>query len=545
MPAAATIPQTLITDTAALPEFPDDPRKWNGWSNYQSDNLYDRLCLDARTNPSDRQIQQHYNALLYWWQKKLPLKNQPANPMAQLLGRGLDEASRYLAQAQVQLLDPERRRQLDEQLAAAEQEETLTEFSKYIAFSIKDGALTAEAEANLLEFGQQSGLSDEHIAACIAEAIRQNNARRVPAEPEPLDEEEVFSESDGAEPENEFHRILQLSEVNMGSATESVRRLLTNVAHNLGIDIEIAEDLLDEYLDQEELAICQKKRISLAGRTAPAAAAAAAPPQQPIRIIVPKTQPGRLPPVFVNPVGGSMVPIPAGDFVMGSDAIDAAPNEQPLTPVRLSQFFISKHPVTNAQYEQFDPGHRRKRMPGASDNHPVAYVTGLEAIKFSEWLCAKDGRPYRLPTEAEWEYAARGGDGRKYPWGNHDRRSDLANFADASTTFPWRETRLSDGYPETSPVGAFPRGASPFGIEDMAGNVWEWCLDYLRPLPGTPKHNPRAAGSSGGKQVHRGGSWKSRFSNLRTTARAANAPNYCCNDLGFRIVCETGRAESR
>jgi formylglycine-generating enzyme required for sulfatase activity len=240
-----------------------------------------------------------------------------------------------------------------------------------------------------------------------------------------------------------------------------------------------------------------------------------------------------------------MIPIPAGEFVMGSDAADAAPNEQPLTPVRLSHFFIAKHAVTNAQYEKFDPSHIRKRMPGAGDNHPVVYVTALEAAKFTEWLCGRDGKSYRLPTEAEWEYAARGGDGRKYPWGNQEGRSDLANFADASTTFPWRETRLSDGYAELSPVGAFPRGASPFGIEDMAGNVWEWCLDYLRPLPGTPKQNPRAGGSSGGKQVHRGGSWKSRFSNLRTTARAANMPTYCCNDLGFRIVCETERGESR
>jgi formylglycine-generating enzyme required for sulfatase activity len=368
----------------------------------------------------------------------------------------------------------------------------------------------------------------------------------VPAETAPVVEEKSSAEPASGPPEEEFRRILRLSEVNMGSATESVRRLLANIATNLGITVEIAEDVLDEYLDQEELALCQK-RAAGPKRPVPAVPAAAAPPSptQPIRIIIPKTEPGRLPPEFINPVGGAMVPIPAGEFVMGSDAEDAAPNEQPLTPVRLSRFFMSKHPVTNAQYERFDPGHRQKRMPGAGDNHPVVYVTAVDANKFTEWLCGRDGRSYRLPTEAEWEYAARGGDGRKYPWGNQDRRSDLANFADASTTFPWRETRLSDGYAESSPVGAFPRGASPFGIHDMAGNVWEWCLDYFRPLPGTPKQNPRAGGSSGGKQVHRGGSWKSRFSNLRTTARAGNAPGYCCNDVGFRIVCEPERGESR
>ena len=538
------MPETIATKPAAAPapEFPDDPRKWDGWSNYRAENAYARLCLDPRANPTDEQIQQHCAVLLQWWQKKLPLKSQPSNPLTQLLGRGIDEASRYLVQARVELLDPQRRQTLDEALAAAAQKEAQVEFAKYVAFSIKDGVLAAEAEANLLEFGQHNGLTEEQALACINKEVWRKSARRAARDEAPAREEPTSSDA----AEEEFLRIVRLSEVNMTSATDSVRRLLGTIAHNLGLDLQSAEDLLDDYLEEEELALCnERERVdrvvvqALTAQVPPAVAAAG-----PIRITINKTEPSRLPARVANPIGAQMLLIAEGEFVMGSDAPDAAPNEQPLTPVKLSQFYISRHPVTNAQYEQFDPTHRGKRMPGAGDDHPVVYVTSLDAVKFTQWLGQKDGKKYRLPTEAEWEFAARGTDGRKYPWGNHDGCADLANFADASTTFPWRDTRLNDGYAGSSPVGAFPHGASFFGVEDMAGNVWEWCIDFLQPLAGTPKLNPRGAGA-GSKRVYRGGSWKSRFSNLRATARASNAPNYSCNDLGFRIVCECGRAELR
>src|ERR1700719_3485520 len=116
-------------------DFPDDPLKWDGWSKYKSDNPYERLCLDPKTAPGDEEIQQHCTALLQWWQKKLRLKNQPSNPLAQLLGRGLEEAGGCLVQARMQLLDPERRLQIDRELAAQAEQEALAEFSMYVAVS--------------------------------------------------------------------------------------------------------------------------------------------------------------------------------------------------------------------------------------------------------------------------------------------------------------------------------------------------------------------------------------------------------------------------
>lgn len=125
---------TVKCETTFPLPLPDDPRKWDGWSKYKSPNLYERLCLDPRANPSNELIEEHCRELLRWWQKKLPLKNQPSNPLAQLLRPGLDESSRYLTQARVELLDPERRRAMDGELAARAEEEAVAEFHKYPDF---------------------------------------------------------------------------------------------------------------------------------------------------------------------------------------------------------------------------------------------------------------------------------------------------------------------------------------------------------------------------------------------------------------------------
>ena len=561
-----------MPDAPAKPlvAFPDDPMKWDGWSNYRAENPYERLCLDASTRPDNDQIEEHCTVLLRWWQKKLPLKSQPSNPMAQLLGRGIDEAPKFLVQARVQLLDPARRRQIDDELTTQAEEETLAEFSNFVAFSVAGKVLTADAETILVEFGQSHGLSEEQARACIDEQLQKKNARR--AAPAPPPPEATRRPRTKGESEMEFHRILGLSNLDLGDATRQVREIFIRIAENLGIDLERAEDLLDEYLDLESCggtaatsqpsAVRAKpapiiKRVQAATRpaappqripvpapqpTSPPASVPAVPPVQPVAAAVAvavAVAASTSPPVFTNALGAPMMLIPAGEFIMGSDAADAAPNEQPLTPVTMSEFYMSRYLITNAQYELFDPSHRRKRLAGAADDHPVVHVTSLEAVKFCHWLSQRDGKTYRLPTEAEWEYAARGTDGRKYPWGNAERRGDLANFADASTTFAWRDPLIHDGYAETSPLGAFPRGTSPFGIEDMAGNVWEWCLDFFQPLSGTAKRNPRGL-VSGAMRIYRGGSWKSRFSNLRATVRSSNAPNYASNDVGFRIMCDCG-----
>jgi formylglycine-generating enzyme required for sulfatase activity len=521
--------------------LPDDPGKWDGWSKYKSPNFYERLCLDPRANPSNELIEEHCRELMRWWQKKLPLKNQPSNPLAQLLRPGLDESSRYLTEARVELLDPDRRQKVDSELAAQANEQAVIEFHKYLTFALANGVLTADEEKSLHRFGAEHGLTAEQITAYIDAELKDSGAQRVvanaPAPPPPAAATGARREArarrqKSMDPKQDFLRMLRLSGLDSDAMADETRDAFVNMAENLGIELDEAEDLVDQYLDEAD-------KMSDPGALPPPSPAVD--PAEPIAAddasATPEPDDRTRFANYVNSVECPMFFVPSGEFVMGSEALEAGPTERPLTKVTLSRFYMSRFPITNAEYEQFDPGHARKRAPGAGDRHPVVYVSSLDAIKFCQSLSARERKKYRLPTEAEWEYAARGTDGRKYPWGNHAGRGDLANFADRNTVFAWSDREIDDGYAESSPVGAFPFGASPFGLEDMAGNVWEWCLDFMEPYRGTPKVNPKGA-PNGAKRVYRGGSWKSRFNSLRATARGSNMPNYSCNDLGFRIVCE-------
>ena len=526
--------------------LPDDPQKWDGWSKYKSPNLYERLCLDPRANPSNEIIEEHCRELLRWWQKKLPLKNQPSNPLAQLLRPGMEESSRYLTQAKVELLDPARRRVMDNELAVQAQEEAVAEFHKYLTFAIADGILTAAQEKNLLQFGAEHGLTQEKMLSYIDAELADSGAQRAQPPPAPDPRTVARARRRGSlNPKEDFLRMLRLSGLDSDTITDDQRDAFVNMAENLGIDLGEAEDLVDDYLKEaDKLANPDAgpeppPRVVVA-QTAQAPAVAAPAVESPAALEVnsaSETQERAQFINFQNSLGGQMLFVPSGEFVMGSEAAEAAPNEKPVTRMTLSRFYLSRHLVTNGEYEQFDSSHSRKRAPGAEDRHPVVYVSSLEALRFCQWLSTRERKKYRLPTEAEWEYAARGVDGRKYPWGNHEGRGDLANFADRNTVFAWSDRDIDDGYPESSPVGAYPLGASPFGMEDMAGNVWEWCLDFYEPYRGTPKVNPRGP-TAGAKRIYRGGSWKSRFNSLRATARGSNLPSFSCNDLGFRIACE-------
>jgi formylglycine-generating enzyme required for sulfatase activity len=546
----------------ALPTpIPDNPLRWEGWRSYNSEDLYARLCLSYDSNPSPDQIENNCRQLLVWWQKKLPLKNQPSNPLSQMLRAGLDEAPAYLAEARTKLLDPAARAQFDQLLHSQIVEEALGEFKKLLAFALGSNQLRDEDEHRLYERGRGLGLTRDVMVATIEAELARTGAERLaasipvslapapsvaaPAAVAPM----AYPPTESQDPAGEFRRMLRLSKLCLDGddMTDDQRDALCNMGESLGLTGGQAEDLIDEYLDE----MSNLPPVPVAATARPGAPKPAAPvpakKAEPVQAAAPKetinTSPlGRAQerlkyPSFTNAAGIEMLLVPSGVFFMGSNAKDAAPQEQPVTQVSLSCFYLARFPVTNAQYEKFDPTHRDKRAPWADDNHPVVYVNSRDAEKFCQWLGSREGKKYRLPTEAEWEYAARGMDGRTFPWGETLDTGNLANFADLRTNFAWRDTMIDDGFAESAPVGSYPRGASPFGIEDMAGNVFEWCLDFFQNYKGSERVNPR--GPIGGqKRIYRGGSWKSRAGNLRTTARNFNLPDYSSNDVGFRVCCE-------
>jgi len=205
------------------------------------------------------------------------------------------------------------------------------------------------------------------------------------------------------------------------------------------------------------------------------------------------------------------VPIPGGSFMMGSPEGEGLDAERPQHRVTLSAFTIQRCPVTNREYRRFDPSHAQK----APDDHPAVGINWYEAMAYAAWLGGS------LPTEAQWEFVARGEKERKYPWGNADPTDRHANFS------------MKQG--NTSPVGSYPDGASPEGLLDLAGNVWEWCRDWGARYSAEPQDDPIGP-PKGENRTLRGGSYRYGAANLRGSNRHVNAPMHRRGRYGFRVV---------
>jgi serine/threonine-protein kinase len=241
--------------------------------------------------------------------------------------------------------------------------------------------------------------------------------------------------------------------------------------------------------------------------------------------------------------------IPAGEFIMGTEDIDAqhtlnngvAYPEVPMHIVTLDGYWIDKYEVTNGRYALCvaDGGcsapwvnfsNTREEYYGNPEfvNYPVIMVDWWQSSAFCEWAGG------RLPTEAEWEKAARGTDGRKYPWGNNPISGDKVNFCDKNCPREHANPGFDDGYADTAPVGSYPNGASPYGVMDMAGNVWEWTSSIPKPYPYEPDGSREIEYIY--EYIWRGGPWSNGTWWVRSTLRYKSLAKYWYENLGFRCA---------
>ena len=215
--------------------------------------------------------------------------------------------------------------------------------------------------------------------------------------------------------------------------------------------------------------------------------------------------------------------VPAGNFQMGSYAHS---DESPIHTVSLDSYYISKYEVTFEQYDMFcdDTGRGKPSDEGwGRGNRPVINVSWSDAKAFCDWITSKTGNIVSLPTEAQWEKAARGTDQLYYPWGNGSPNSSLCNYLNYVG--------------KTQPVGSYSSGVSPYGVHDMAGNVWEWCSDWYGSsyYSSSPTNNPTGP-TSGASRVIRGGGWQDYASDIRSANRATTYPTTSNERFGIRIV---------
>jgi len=229
-----------------------------------------------------------------------------------------------------------------------------------------------------------------------------------------------------------------------------------------------------------------------------------------------------------EPIPDEMVTIPAGPFVRGTTS--GGFDEQPQRTIHLDTFSIDRYEVTNHQYQQFvlATGHRKSGPPSRyaksiskmrGPNQPVVYVSWDDANEYCRW------KGKRLPTEAEWEKAMRGTDGRLWPWGNQEKPNG-ANWA-----------RVQDGYDVSARVGAFAMDKSPYGVMDGAGNVMEWVADwyqeaYYRESPDKDPPSPEF----GTFRVMRGGGYTTTGGDVRITSRSKMVPDFRDETIGFRCA---------
>lgn len=244
---------------------------------------------------------------------------------------------------------------------------------------------------------------------------------------------------------------------------------------------------------------------------------------------------------YVNSIGMKLVRIEPGSFRMGMDGRQlhrsTLENIKSVSVTLTHRYYIGAFEVTNEEYEKFDPNHAKHRPKYQEEesgiHQPVEPIPWQDAQRFCRWLSEKEGRLYRLPTEAEWEYACKAGTTNRLYWGEEFWDRNKANVGGLKFD---HETWKEDGYIYTAPVGMFP--ANPWGLYDVIGNSWEWVQDWFGPLPNDGAVDPQGGPNIGHYRVAKGGGWSFRTREIGSSVRDGNNPADLHDIRGFRVCCE-------
>jgi len=303
--------------------------------------------------------------------------------------------------------------------------------------------------------------------------------------------------------------VLDVELATSGSTAISVQEALNNI--ELLIDLRLTPLVPDPLLSEVAPELHSTSETRDSSITGPATAA----PSEPDPGLSPTSEP-----LLINSIGIEFVLIPAGTYCMGMGSEWGATDERPAHQVTISQpFYLGEFPVTQTQWVaimQTNPS----RYQG--EHHPVEHAPWEEIQQFIRRLNAKEGgRLYRLPTEAEWEYAARAGSTTAYCFGNNAKQ--LREYA-------WYK---ANSHGTTHPVGQLKPNA--WGLYDIQGNVWEWVQDWYGAYPTGAVRDPRGT-SSGSSRVRRGGSWSTGTGSCRVSKRDGIASSSHLGSLGFRLL---------